>query len=94
MQSNDWAWLPTPRVEILPRAREALEKRFVFSEEVAELISAAFYEPCNLLLWGPGGHGKSDMVLAALKALGLKDSEIFIQSFGEGMSEDRLWGGA
>ena len=93
MQSNDWAWLPTPRVEILPRAREALEKRFVFSEEVAELISAAFYEPCNLLLWGPGGHGKSDMVLAALKALGLKDSEIFIQSFGEGMSEDRLWGG-
>ena len=42
---------------------------------------------------GPGGHGKSDMVLTALKSLGLRDDEIFIQSFGEGMSEDRLWGG-
>lgn len=93
MQSNDWAWLPTPRVEILPTAREALAKKFVYSQDVADLISAAFYEPCNLLLWGPGGHGKSDMVLTALRSLGLKDDEIFIQSFGEGMSEDRLWGG-
>ena len=93
MQSNDWAWLPTPRVEILPTTREALRDKFVYSDEIADLISAAFYEPCNLLLWGPGGHGKSDMVLTALKALGLENDEIFIQSFGEGMSEDRLWGG-
>jgi len=93
MQTNDWAWLPTPRVEILPTIREALREKFVYSDEIADLISAAFYEPCNLLLWGPGGHGKSDMVLTALKALGLQDDEIFVQSFGEGMSEDRLWGG-
>ena len=93
MQSNDWAWLPTPRVEILPTTQEALRDKFVYSDEIADLISAAFYEPCNLLLWGPGGHGKSDMVLTALKALGLENDEIFIQSFGEGMSEDRLWGG-
>ncbi|MGI9471676.1 MAG: AAA family ATPase, partial [Rubripirellula sp.] len=93
VQSNDWAWLPTPRVEILPTTQKALSERFVYSDEIADLISAAFYEPCNLLLWGPGGHGKSDMVLTALRALGLGDDEVFIQSFGEGMSEDRLWGG-
>ncbi|MFK8112373.1 MAG: AAA family ATPase [Rubripirellula sp.] len=93
MPPNDWAWLPTPRVEILPRIVEALRQKFVYSDEIADLVSAAFYEPCNLLLWGPGGHGKSDMVLTALRALGLSDDEIFIQSFGEGMSEDRLWGG-
>ena len=79
MAGNDWAWLPTPRVEILPRALEALQRRFVYCEEIADLISAAFYEPCNLLLWGPGGHGKSDMVLAAIKSLGLRDSEVFVQ---------------
>jgi MoxR-like ATPase len=90
---NDWAWLPTPRVEILPRVLAALRQQFVYADDIADLISAAFYEPCNLLLWGPGGHGKSEMVLAALRALGLQDEEIFIQSFGEGMSEDRLWGG-
>ena len=93
MATNDWDWLPTPRVEILPTALEALNERFVYCDEIADLISAAFYEPCNLLLWGPGGHGKSEMVLTALHALGLKDKEIFVQSFGEGMSEDRLWGG-
>lgn len=93
MAANDWSWLPTPRVEILPRVREALEERFVYFDEIADLISAAFYEPCNLLLWGPGGHGKSEMVLAAIRALGLSDDEVFVQSFGEGMSEDRLWGG-
>ncbi len=93
MAVNDWAWLPTPRGKILATAREALEERFVYCDEIADLISAAFYEPCNLLLWGPGGHGKSEMVIAAVKALGIGEDEIFVQSFGEGMSEDRLWGG-
>jgi MoxR-like ATPase len=93
MPPNDWAWLPTPRVEILPRTRAALREKFVYSDEIADLISAAFYEPCNLLLWGPGGHGKSEMVLAALQSLGITEDEVYVQSFGEGMSEDRLWGG-
>ncbi|MGB7325146.1 MAG: AAA family ATPase [Rubripirellula sp.] len=93
MPPSDWNWLPTPRSEILSVIRTSLEQNFVYSDDIADLLSAAFYEPCNLLLWGPGGHGKSEMVVTALKALGLSDDEIFIQSFGEGMSEDRLWGG-
>ncbi|WP_146525958.1 AAA family ATPase [Novipirellula artificiosorum] len=93
MASNESFWLPTPRKEILPTILSALRERFVFCDEIADLLSAAFYEPCNVLLWGPGGHGKSEMAVTALKALGLEDQEIFIQSFGEGMSEDRLWGG-
>lgn len=93
MPSNDWDWLPTNRSEFYPSIKSALAQKFVFSDEVADLISAAFYEPCNLLLWGPGGHGKSEMVLEAMRAIGLSDDEVFVQSFGEGMSEDRLWGG-
>ncbi|WP_146595850.1 AAA family ATPase [Novipirellula galeiformis] len=85
--------MPTPRKEILPTIQAALRERFVFCDVIADLLSAACYEPCNVLLWGPGGHGKSEMALTALRALGLQDEEIFIQSFGEGMSEDRLWGG-
>ena len=46
-----------------------------------------------MLLWGPGGHGKSEMVMAALRSMGYSEEQIFLQSFGEGMSEDRLWGG-
>ena len=93
MAANEWAWLPTPRKDILPTIQAALRKRFVFCDVIADLLSAACYEPCNVLLWGPGGHGKSEMAVTALRALGLRDEEIFIQSFGEGMSEDRLWGG-
>ena len=92
MAANEWAWLPTPRKDILPTIQAALRKRFVFCDVIADLLSAACYEPCNVLLWGPGGHGKSEMAVTALRALGLRDEEIFIQSFGEGMSEDRLWG--
>lgn len=90
---TDWSWLPVARTEVLPAIRSRLQEKFVFSDDVAEVLSAAIYEPCNLLLWGPGGHGKSEMVLAGLQALGFRDEEIFVQSFGEGMSEDRLWGG-
>ena len=93
MGAVDGSWLPIARPDILTTIQSALRERFVFCDEIADLISAAIYEPCNLLLWGPGGHGKSDMVLTAIKALGLSDDQIFVQSFGEGMSEDRLWGG-
>lgn len=78
---------------MLPRIRERLRDRFVFCDDVADILSAAFYEPCNVLLWGKGGHGKSEMVMAAVEALGIPEESVFVQSFGEGMSEDRLWGG-
>ncbi len=93
LAAKESTWPPRPRAEILPCIRESLRERFVFCDEVADVLSAAFYEPCNLLLWGPGGHGKSDMVMTAVKGLGIRDDEVFVQSFGEGMSEDRLWGG-
>lgn len=93
MSSSESHWLPTARADLLPAITTALRDHFVYADDISDLISAAFYEPCNLLLWGPGGHGKSEMVLAAMRAIGLREDEVFIQSFGEGMSEDRLWGG-
>ena len=85
--------LRTPRSKIPAIVSKALRSRFVHCSEIVQVLTHAMYQPCNVLLWGPGGHGKSDMVMTALRAIGYKNEEIFLQSFGEGMSEDRLWGG-
>ena len=81
-----------------------LEPRFVKYAEVAQAITLGLQARQNVILWGPAGHGKSEMVETILKGLGLwknrpgtnipsEDSSVFVQSFGEGMTEDLLWGG-
>ena len=71
---------------------EALSESFIKSGELARVISLAVEAGKNVLLWGPGGHGKSEMVSLALSQLTDEDN-IFVQSFGEGMDEATLWGG-
>ena len=41
---------------------------------------------------GPAGHAKSEMTETVIDGLGLKD-DTFVQFFGEGMTEDKLYGG-
>jgi MoxR domain in the MoxR-vWA-beta-propeller ternary systems len=72
--------------------RQRLDERFVQSEQVARLLSLAFTSHKHVLLWGPGGHGKSEMVQLALSCVTDRRS-VFVQSFGEGMDEATLWGG-
>ncbi len=72
--------------------RTRLEQDFIRCEELARILSLAFESGKNVLLWGPGGHGKSEMVAAALACVAT-ENEIFVQSFGEGMDEATLWGG-
>src|SRR4051812_19307157 len=63
--------------------------RFVKSERlVRALVSGR-----NLLMWGPGGHGKSEATQFALRLVLRRPEDCFVQSFGEGMTEGRLWGG-
>lgn len=69
----------------------ALAANFVRSEQLARIIALALESGKNILLWGPGGHGKSEMVAEGLSAVGVTDP--FVQSFGEGMDEATLWGG-
>ncbi len=70
----------------------ALSERFVRCEEIARVLALAIESGKNVLLWGPGGHGKSEMVQAAL-AVVAEELDMFVQSFGEGMDEATLWGG-
>jgi len=69
-----------------------ISSKYVFSKEVSEIIDLAIKGRKNVLLWGPAGHGKSEMSFACVQAAGKEDS-CFIQSFGEGMDESRIYGG-
>lgn len=74
------------------RIEENLSARFVKCVEIARIIALAIESGKNMLLWGPGGHGKSEMVQLAL-SLVASENDVFVQSFGEGMDEATLWGG-
>lgn len=72
--------------------RARLDKDYIRCDELARILALAFESGKNVLLWGPGGHGKSEMVTAALACVAA-DPDIFVESFGEGMDEAKLWGG-
>jgi hypothetical protein len=69
-----------------------LDERFVQVEKLARALALAIASGKNLLLWGPGGHGKSEMVQEALKLL-FHDDDLLYLAFGEGTDEATLWGG-
>jgi len=69
-----------------------LSSMFVFCEEMARILALAFSAKKNVIVFGPGGHAKSEMVKAVIDGLGL-NGDTFYQFFGEGMDESRLFGG-
>lgn len=69
-----------------------LEKGFVFTQEIASLLALGFTGKQNIIVFGPGGHGKSEMIKAVVDGLGYSE-DVFYQFFGEGMDESRLFGG-
>lgn len=69
-----------------------LEAGYVFTQEVARVLSLGFAGKKNIIIFGPAGHGKSEMIQSVVKELGL-DDDTFFQFFGEGMDESRLFGG-
>ena len=72
--------------------KEILDHDFIFTEEVARMLELGFGANKNLIIFGPGGHAKSEMIKAVIHGLGF-ESETFFQFFGEGMDESKLFGG-
>ena len=66
--------------------------QFVGMGHVIHALDMAFASEKNILLHGPAGHGKSTIVEAYLEEVSLRD-QAFIQQFGEGMDEARIYGG-
>lgn len=74
------------------KVKEILDRDFIFTEEVSRIFELAFGAGKNMIVFGPGGHAKSEMTKAVIQGLGI-ETETFFQFFGEGMDESRLFGG-
>lgn len=76
--------------------QQIVDDKFIYSEEVVDVLVAGIEATRNVLLWGRGGHGKSEiteLVLNELHASGNLSSPPFIQAFGDGLTEEKLFGG-
>lgn len=49
---------------------EAATKHFVYADEMREAFSLAMAVGLNAIFSGPGGHGKSEFLMAAIGAIG------------------------
>ena len=72
--------------------KQILDEKFIFTVEIARMLELGFNARKNLIIFGPGGHAKSEMIQAVIDGQGLAE-ETFFQFFGEGMDESRLFGG-
>lgn len=73
-----------------------LSSKFIHSKEVVDALYPGIMLSENVLLYGRGGHGKSEMTECFLKKaleLGLISEEPFVQALGEGLTEEALFGG-
>jgi len=72
--------------------KEILDQKFIYNEDFARIFALAIEGGKNAIIYGLGGHGKSEMTSAIIKGLGFED-DTFVQFFGEGMDETRIYGG-
>jgi MoxR-like ATPase len=70
--------------------KNPVTEKFVFMDKTVSVLNVGFSTAKNVILYGPGGHGKSEITLDFLKAKGI---DPFIQTMGTGMTTDRLFGG-
>ena len=78
------------------QVQQIVDEKFIYSEEVVDILFAGLENKKNVILWGRGGHGKSEItetVLSELYKAGLLTEEPFVQAFGKGLTEEKLFGG-
>lgn len=82
--------------QIQEEIQRKVNDKFIKSEEVVDVLIAAVETGRNALLWGLGGHGKSEiteLVMDELLAMGVISSKPYVMAFGDGLSDDKLYGG-
>lgn len=68
-------------------------KGFVKSAQVAEILTAGYKSGQNVILYGPGGYGKSEMTTQFLRQIGARKDQVTVKSLSVGTSVDDLFGG-
>jgi hypothetical protein len=74
----------------IEKAENVVAEKFVFMDKTVNVLNVGFSTCKNVVLYGPGGHGKSEITLDFMKAKGI---EPYIITMGTGMTTDRLFGG-
>lgn len=75
---------------------EKVGEKFIYHEDVVDVLMKGLSLETNVLMYGKGGHGKSEMAIAIfdeLKAKGLTKEEPFVMTCGDGLTEEALFGG-
>ena len=75
---------------------DKINEHTVYQEKLVDVLFKGFELGKNVLMYGRGGHNKSEGtldVLKELKAEGLINSDPFVMSFGDGLTEESLFGG-
>ena len=70
--------------------KSATGQKFVFMEKTINILNVGFETQKNVILYGAGGHGKSEITLDFLQSKGINP---YIITMGTGMTTDRLFGG-
>lgn len=63
---------------------------FVFMDKSLSILDIGLKTCKNIVLYGPGGHGKSELTMAYLAEKGI---DPYVITMGTGMTTDRLFGG-
>ena len=63
---------------------------FVFMDKSLSILDIGLKTGKNIVLYGPGGHGKSELTMAYLAEKGI---DPYVITMGTGMTTDRLFGG-
>lgn len=67
-----------------------LNKKYVFSDKTLGCLETAFITGKNAILYGPGGHGKSELSVEFFQEKGINP---FVLTMGKGMTIDKMLGG-
>jgi MoxR-like ATPase len=77
-------------------ALDAVKDKFIYAEKPVDILFAGLEARKNVLLWGKGGHGKSeitDLVMDTMLKKGYLKKKPFVQVCGDGLTEEKLYGG-
>lgn len=73
--------------------KEVLRNKFINVDEVADILEIGHVTKKNVFLYGRGGHAKSEIIQEFLKHVDPEGNDSFVQACGEGLTEEKLFGG-
>lgn len=76
--------------------QKIVDDKFIYSNNVVDVLMTGIEMQKNIILYGRGGHGKSEITTLVLDSLydkGILKEKAFVQAFGDGLTEEKLFGG-